>query len=101
MTTTKQGVKGLGKSFWGGRRGPTGKLATEEERFCKGERMVMVWREVVHENEGHKNRKTTLVTTTHTKNKMACFLFLLFWCVLVGKSRHKNVAHIPPIQGYP
>jgi hypothetical protein len=53
MTTTKHGVKGLGESFRGGRRGPTGKLATEEERLYKGEHMVMVWREVVHENEGH------------------------------------------------
>jgi hypothetical protein len=53
MTTTKQGVKGLGESFGGGRRGLTGKLATEEERFCKGEHMIMVWREVLHENEGH------------------------------------------------
>ncbi len=53
MTTTKQGVKGLGESFGGRRRGPTGKLATEEERHCKGEHMIMVWGEVVHENEGH------------------------------------------------
>jgi hypothetical protein len=80
--------------------------------------MVMVWSEVVQcerhrneTNEGHQNRTNNSCDNHEKKTSVGFPFFSFLVCftgqketstasLLRGQSKHKNVAHIPPIQGY-